>query len=216
MRRRVRITLLAALVLIAVALALTLSSAPPSLAGSNGVLEDKLVSIIRGDTTVCQPHEAVPRGTIAVRLSILMLLGGRLDVEVRSHARVLTRGTLAAGWRGRVVTVPLTRLRHAATDASVCVRLGPTSEGAGLIGSSAAPAASATVGDHPRGGRIRIEYLRAGTASWWSQASAVIRRMGLGRAWAGSGIALLAVALMCTVALLVATTMLRRFDRDDA
>jgi len=44
-----------------------------------------------------------------------------------------------------------------------------------------------------------IEYLRPGESSWWSLATSVARRMGLGRAETGTWVALLAILLMVAV-----------------
>jgi hypothetical protein len=56
---------------------------------------------------------------------------------------------------------------------------------------------------------LTIEYLRRGSSSWWSLALAVARRMGLGRAWAGTWIVLL-VAIMMGSAIAIASWLTTR------
>src|SRR6202043_813748 len=61
------------------------------------------------------------------------------------------------------------------------------------------------------GGRapmFRVEYLRPGHSSWWSLASSVARRMGLGHAAAGTWIVFLLIALMITVVTLASRLIL--------
>ena len=71
-----------------------------------------------------------------------------------------------------------------------------------LLGEPTSGAFAARGRRGPLPGRIRVEYLRPGGASWWSVAPEVARRMGLGRAAPGTWIVLLVLALMgCLVAL---------------
>ncbi len=60
---------------------------------------------------------------------------------------------------------------------------------------------------------LRIEYLRPGPGSWWSLASAVARRMGLGRAPSGTWVALLPLALMSVAVALAAWLVLGWLER---
>jgi len=58
-------------------------------------------------------------------------------------------------------------------------------------------------------GRFRIEYLRAASSSWWSQALTVARRMGLGRSPGGTWIVAPMIALM-VAAIAVASRLILR------
>ena len=71
------------------------------------------------------------------------------------------------------------------------------------------PAAIAARADgQPTRGRMWIEYLRPGTRSWASLTSSVVRDMGFGRAWSGSGIAFVVLALLAAVAVLASRLVL--------
>ncbi len=209
MRRRVRIVYLAGLALVAAALVVTLSRAPLTLAHSNAVPDEGLLSIFHSGATVCQPEDVLPQGTTAIRFSILMAIGGGVTAKVLARSRVLTHGSRPPGWRGRIVTVPVSRVSRTVSNVTVCLRLGPTSEPAGLIGTPGS-ARVVTVDAHPSTGRIRIEYLRRGPGSWWSRAQAIARRMGLGRAWTGASVALAAVLLMGAMTLTASWLVMRR------
>ncbi len=58
-------------------------------------------------------------------------------------------------------------------------------------------------------GRIAVEYVRAGSSSWWSLVPSVARRMGLGRAWAGTWVAAMVALLMVTGIVLASWLTLR-------
>ena len=56
---------------------------------------------------------------------------------------------------------------------------------------------------------LRFEYLRPGSSSWWSLASSVAHRMGLGRSPAGTWIVFFLIAIMIAVAALASLMVLR-------
>jgi hypothetical protein len=205
-----RAALIAGLLVIAAGVGLTLSGSPLVAAASNGVAEQTEVTIFYADSTVCQSGENIPRGTAAIRMSIVMAIGGALTLDVRAGSRTITTGSVPAGWRGFVVTIPVKRVRRAATEARVCVTLSPTSEPAGIIGANTSAITAATVNGRHAPGRLRIEYLRPAAASWWSMLVPVARRMGLGRAWSGTGVSLLVLAIMSVVVLATASLLFRK------
>ncbi len=88
-------------------------------------------------------------------------------------------------------------LPHAVAPVRICFKLGPSVETVQLGGSrtSAARAARGLTGQ-PLSGRFTIEYMSAGVSTWWSLARTVARHMGLGRAPAGSWVALLVLLAM--------------------
>ncbi len=61
-------------------------------------------------------------------------------------------------------------------------------------------------------GRVRIEYLGAGAASWLSLAATVARHMGLGRGWSGTWIAALVATLTLAATALASALLLREPD----
>jgi Predicted membrane protein (DUF2142) len=186
---------------IALGIALTLSGAPLSVVGSNAIAPDAEI----GSFNPCQVHQTVPGGTTAVRLWIKANIGPSVHITVLSGARVLARGTREAGWTGGIATVPIERVARTATDARVCVVLGPTEEAVTPLGGAPPDPAPGEVGDE-----MRVEYLAPSGSSWWSLAGAVKQHIGLGRAPSGALVALIPLALMALAAILTAWTILRR------
>ncbi len=193
-----RLTLLAGLVLIVLGVGSILSRAPARTARSNYIIARE-PSVIRPHGRVCQAAETLPRDTSAIRVALKSLVGPRVTIEAMAHGRVLARGTRAAGWSGRAVSIPLSRRDAAAAVVTICLTL-PPSGTAELAGVHTAAARAARMGGAPALGRFRIEYLTPGHSSWWSLATAVARRMGLGHFWPGSWIAPFLLALMLATA----------------
>jgi hypothetical protein len=207
---RVRVALAAALASIAAALAVILSGSPLVRAGANSTPLNGPLAETYNAAGACQGGETLPARTSAIRLTLSSDTGPQVDVSVFTGGRLLTSGVAASGWISTAVTVPVRPLAHAVEDVKVCFRLGPTKEQVAIIGSPTRRAAAA-VSSHgqPLPGRIRIEYLRPGRGSWWSLASSVARRMGLGRAPAGTWVALAVVLAMGAVVLFGCRTLLR-------
>jgi hypothetical protein len=183
-----------------VAVGLILTQSPLVFVSSNSVPPAFDMSV-GGGTEVCQSHEDIPQDVVAVRLASLMAIGPTVNVRVLQNGLIAADGSRSAGWRGRDVTVPVSRLPHPLLDSTVCFAFGPTSENVGLVGSQTpSTVAAAVVGAFPLAGRARIEYLRRDTASWWSLLLPVARRMGLGHAASGTWVVLLVTLLMLAVA----------------
>lgn len=168
-----------------------------------------------GHHTACQAGEVLPGGVSAMRVSLWGFLGSRVHVVAFQDGRVLTEGSHDANWTSDSVTVPLRPLRHSASNVVVCVAIGPSSEPVYLLGSSTPKTVAAVLAGggikrphgvradgQPLNGRLVIEYLAPGNRSWWSQLLPVARRMGLGRAYSGTWIALLVALMMAGVAFL--------------
>ena len=102
------------------------------------------------------------------------------------------------------VTIPVSPVSRASSDVTICVRIGRAREAVTVRGVESRPQNAAyEPGHEPSAGRVLVEYLRPGRASWWSLARSVARRMGLAHAPSGVAVALLALAL---VAAMTATT----------
>lgn len=209
-RVRVGPALAVALALIAAALGVTLSGSPLVVARANSTSPAGPLAETYSAAGACQAGEVLPAGTSAIRLTLSSDAGPRVRVSVLSGSHVITSGTAASGWTSGAVTVPVRPVARAASNVRICFGLGPTREQVAIVGSptSRVVAAIASQG-RALPGRIRIEYLRAGDSSWWSLASSVARRMGLGRAPAGAWIALLPLALMGIVVLTTSRLILR-------
>jgi hypothetical protein len=209
-RARVGLTLAVALALIAAALGVTLSGSPLVVAGESSTRARESLAETYGAAGACQAGEVLPAGTSAIRLTLSSVTGPRVKVSALSGARVLTSGAVGSGWTSGAVTVPVGPVARTASNVRICFSLGPTVEQVAIMGSPTSPAVAARGSEGaPLPGRIRIEYLRAGHSSWWSLASSVARRMGLGRAPAGTWIVLPLLALMGAVVLTASWLILR-------
>ncbi len=193
---RTPIALAAGLGLIALAVGFALSRSPLTLAGSAAPGERTLSSTVQ-PAAACQTGETLPRGTSAVRLGLETVIGPRVTLRVLSGSRVLASGVRAPGWSGASVTIPVQPVPRTVTAVRVCFGLTLMNGSVSLRGSASRPgvAARSEAGD-PLPGRVSIEYLRAGHASWLSMAASVARRLGLGRAAPGSWNALLVMLLV--------------------
>jgi hypothetical protein len=206
----VPIVLAAGALLIAAAFAVTLSHRPLVPIGLSRHTQPEGIAVVAANTRVCQANEVVPRGTTALRLALNTAIGPAVTVEATSGARLVTRGSVASGWRGRDVTVAVRRVERTSTHVELCMTIAPSSEPVGLLGESAAPANAATNAGAKLPGRVGVEYLKPGRRSWWSLVLPTARRMGLGRAGAGTWIALLVGALMAGAAAAASWLVLAR------
>jgi hypothetical protein len=195
--RSVRLALAAGFTLVAVALLATLLGSPMSIASTNkvAVLDEPLVEATHA-TRYCQSGEILPRGTAAVRVWIDATAGPRVHVLVSAHGHTVASGVRGSNWIGSSVTIPVGALARTVSGTTVCVSFPLHDEEVIVQGRASAPAVAAHEDSKPLPGRIWIEYLRPGTRTWLSMAVEVARRMGLGRASAGSWVALAALALM--------------------
>jgi hypothetical protein len=197
---RVRLALAAGLALTAIAIGATLTRSPTTVAWTDSTPLVGPLAKTKHSARACQADETLPQGTSAVRISLFAIFGPRLTVKALSGKRVLTSGVRGSGWTGEVVTVPVRPVRHGASHVKLCFALGRTDEVVELTGSPTSPAEATTTGDGRRlPGRMRIEYVKPDRRSWWSLTSSVARRMGLGRAAAGTWVVLLVMAVMAVV-----------------
>lgn len=222
--RKVTITLIAGIALIAIVAIVTLTRSPPRVvrAGQKiSLLETGLLANISSDTSICQPHEVLPAGVSAIRLGLWGFYGAHVHVRVYSGSQLLTEGQRGPDWTSDSVTVPVTPVSHTTADVEVCFTVGPNSQPIMVFGAQASkgPADTTVPRDTPvpvvahnknelLKGRVGVEYLASG-ASWWSQLLPVARRMGLGRSYTGTWIALLVVALMASIGVLAVRQALR-------
>jgi hypothetical protein len=217
--RSVSIALVAGIALLAVVGAITLTRSPPRVARVGEPGGDAVTrTLARGaiDFAVCQPGEALPAGVSGIRLALWAFYGANVHVRVYKGSRVLTEGSRGADWTSDSVTVPVEPLERSSSGVTLCFGIGPNSQPISVLGVAAPPTSAAsvdTVSDEPDPsvvlgehelvpGRVGVEYLAAGTGSWWSRILTVARHMGLGRSYAGTWIALLVAALMAAVGVL--------------
>jgi hypothetical protein len=196
------------------ALLLTLARAPVTVARAN-TAQTTFLGSTDESLLACQSGEVLPRATPAIRLRLDGFLGPRVKVALYAHGSLLTHGEQGSGWTGGVVTIPVHPLPTTRSGVRLCFGFSLNgAEHIELIGERTTPA-HAAYGYGPGGahrplvGRLRVEYLRPAASTWWSLALPVARRMGLGRAWAGTWGALLVVALMSSLVLLCSRLILR-------
>ncbi len=206
--RPVRIALVAALTALGLAIIVVLSHAPVSLAGSNGLASDTEI-YTSGPTESCETGGTVPRGTTAVRVSLLANVGPSVGLRAFSGPELITSGRRESGWgTDASVTVPVTEVRRTAYDTVVCVKIGPATETIALKGSVV-----------EAGGKqqlwVRLEYLRPGSNSWLSLASSIAGEFDPGRSPGGSAAALSAIALMLLATAIVSRLILGEVRRGD-
>lgn len=195
--RSIRITLLVGLAALAVSVALALAHAAPRLAGSDNVEATGLVRELpaRGGR-LCQDGETLPQGTAALRLSLQSEAGPPIGVVAFAGGRPVARGHRAPGWGGSSVIVPLSAPLRRDLPARVCIGVGASDEHVDVLGATAT-------------GRLRIDALRAGRASWWSLAPTIVTRLGRGHAWGGPSVAIIAGALMLAAIALALRQLVR-------
>jgi hypothetical protein len=210
---RLKITVGLCLLAGAAAIAVTLLQSPLTVAAVNTTATAQLGKTSR-TTAVCQAGEVLPRGTSAIRLRVFAFLGPRVTVEVRAHGRVIVHGERGSGWTSGAVTVPVKPLAATRSGVELCFTFFTAgNEDDWYVGERTAGAHAAQGGGGPPYGRVRVEYMRPGSSSWWSLAPTVARHMGLGRAWPGTWIVLLLAALMGCVVGLCSTAILRQLSR---
>jgi len=202
--RRVRIALAVGLVLLLVALAVVLSQSPVTVAGTNAVTPNPKILVVAGGSTLCAPAGTVPAGTSAIRLSLVGNAGPNVKLTARSGLQIIASGERAAGWGiAESLTVPVNRVSEFSPNAEICLKLGPAVEPVAVNGALARTIAG---GEAPS---FRVEYLQPGSKSWWSLASGVAHRMGLGHAPSGTWIVFLLIAFMVAVAALAVQLIIR-------
>ena len=199
------VALAVGLALLAVALGATLQGSPTSAIATNRIPDAAEVARTRKGTSACQAGEVLPAGASALRLTLAAEIGPKVAIAVRSGGRTIAHGSRGDGWSGASVTIPISRVSRTTADTEVCFALGRPLGDVEIFGEHIS-GANALVG--PRGealpGRMGVEYLGAGRASWLSLLPSVARRMGLGHAWGGAWIAFALLAAMLGAAGLLA------------
>jgi hypothetical protein len=220
--RKVTVTLALGILLLGAAGAVTLTRSPVRVAYQSGSPEHALLGVTIGDTVLCQADELMPAGIAAIRLPMVVFFGMPVSLMVFEGSRVIASGSHDADWTGTSVTVPVRPLSRPIPDTKICVAMSPNSEPVVIPGDRALPtraavtlrsttltAAAAEASGAPLSGRMALQFLTPGRKSWWARILTVARRMGLGRAFAGTWIALLVAALMLLVAALALRLTLR-------
>jgi hypothetical protein len=195
---RTAVALAAGLVLLAIGLGVTLSRSPVVVIGANAARPGEPLAEAAQEAGACQWGEVLPRGTSAIRLTLRSVAGPHLNVAALSGTHLLTSGVTGSGWTAGSVTVPVRPVVARTTShVEICFKVGPTKEKVAILGEpSSSAAAAAGLQGQSLPGRFKVEYLRVSHSSWWSVVPQVARRMGLGRAPAGTLIVVLPLIAM--------------------
>jgi hypothetical protein len=206
--RSVLVVLSVGLALAAGSVIVVLSRSPLTVVGTNSIPAHRAVAYAKGGFSKCQPSGTLPAGTSAIRISASANTGPRVRLRVLSGGRLVTSGEREAGWGvDETVTIPVNTVTHAIPGVNICIAFGPVIEETQLNGVlvNAAAAGGGTVSV----AMLRFEYLRPSHSSWWSLASSVARRMGLGHAPSGTWVVFLLMGIMIVVAVLATRLILR-------
>jgi hypothetical protein len=222
--REARVALAAGLTLTAIAIGVVLSRSPPAVTRSTPMTAAVGFGTSPVGARICQSGEVLPRGTTAIRVWLEAVIGPPVSVEASAGSRLLTRGARGPGWTTGSITIPVRTVTRTVSRVTVCVNVSQPREPIGVHGVRTATAVAAfdrqgplprtahasapQYREGPLPGRMVIEYLRPGERSWWSLATSVARRMGLGRAASGTWIAVLAIVLMLALAVVMSRTIL--------
>jgi hypothetical protein len=199
--RATKLTIVVCLASIAAMVAVTLTKAPPRVV--DGVGSNADMTFTTGDFAACQADEVLLHGVSAIRLGVAAGLGPAVHVRAYSGSRVLTQGSRSANWTGYSVTVSVAPLKRTVSHVKLCLAVGPNSGPVYIFGRNSLPQrAAVSAGGQTLPGRVGVEYLAAGSGSWWSRALSVARHMGIGHALSGSWVALLVAVLVGAVAAL--------------
>jgi hypothetical protein len=206
---RVKLALVAGMLLIAAAAGAALTRVPPTVSRRNAPPTHAYLVSTSDPTGACQTGEALPADTSAIRLGLTAILGPEVTVSVFSGSRLVAAGTQAPGWEGGSVTIPLKPLARAFAPVRVCLRMRQMNGTVSMLGWRTRHDVAAVAEGKPLPGRMHIEYLRPGRASWWSMARSAARRLGFGHALTGPWNALLAMVLAASLIVLSSWLIVR-------
>jgi hypothetical protein len=199
---RIRIAIAVCLTLTAICVGIALARTPLVVASTDGTPLPTEIGATSVPTTVCQPAEIVPRGTTAIRVSLLSLLGPRLSLRATAGNTLVTSGELGYGWTGAVVAIPVARVARTYTHVTICISLAKRQQLVNLRGANTKVEPAITEGKQVLPGRMRFEYLRPDKSSWLALVLPTARRIGL-TIGGGAGIAIVPLLLLLACAALM-------------
>lgn len=195
---------------LAAAVAVVMSDEAPRPSGANRVSASGFSIDVPPRSKLCQDFELVAGDTASMVVAVANLPEPadppRLDVAVVRDGRAIARGRVAGGYPGGPLRVELAPAIPRATESQVCI----ANRGDTLVGfgsGSTPPEQAARVDGVGQLGRIRIEYFRPGSESWWALAPTVAHRFGLAKGdvlgswslWAAGLVLLLALGMSVRV-----------------
>ncbi|HEX3909328.1 MAG TPA: hypothetical protein VHW67_01335 [Solirubrobacteraceae bacterium] len=207
----VRLVVAIGLPAITIAAIAILAGSAPRRAGTNLTADTGYVLPLDPGRQLCEPAELVPGDTAALRLNISSGApqGPRLDLTMSNADGPVGVGGLAAGWRSGVLSIPVSRVRTTKQAVMIClVNRGTTRVAFG--GSVPDSGFYVVIGGKPLSGRMRIEYMRPGSETWFSLLPTLVHRFSLAKAdlvrhWAAGAV----LVLMLIAIGLAARTIVR-------
>jgi len=211
--RRALACLVLGLLMLAVGFALALSHSSQARAGTNGVWPQFPLGGLGPGQRICQDAELLPAHTAGLRFAFqsAQAVGPRIAVTLSRGGQTVARTSmLVVARNGGTATAPVQAGAQDLDGVRICLAVAGRGQ-VGLIGGPTPPGAGElTANGRPTGSSLPITYVESGTASWWSRASAVFDRMGLGRgSWGGSWVPWAAALLLLGALALVVLALVR-------
>jgi hypothetical protein len=142
------------------------------------------VAAIGTGQSICETGELLPADTSALRVTATSYGKSTPSLHVTFTGpgeRLVSSGSVSAGWREGVVQIPITHVSHALEDTRACLRNnGPVP--IALAGAAPDPGFGMTVAGKPFEGRIRYDFMRPGRESWFELLPTIVYRSTLAKA----------------------------------
>lgn len=188
-----------------------LARSEPRRSGTNLIADSGFVIPLAPGQQLCEPGELLPGDTGGLRLAADSgaSAGPRLTAHIFSARGAVSSGVLAPGWHSGAVLIPIRRVARTLASAIVCLR-NAGSRPVSFGGSAPASGFVIELAGKPFGGRLRIEYMRPGSESWFSLLPTLVHRFSLAKSdivrhWAWVAV----LVLMLLAIALAGRTMLR-------
>jgi hypothetical protein len=203
--------LVVGLLAIAIAGVVVLSRSAPRRSGTNLISDFGFVIPLAPGQQLCEPAELVPGDTGGLRLAVDSgaFPGPRLQASINAPQGPVSSGELKPGWRSGTILVPLDRIPRTLPSATVCLRNAGSRE---VRFGGSTPASGFVIEDagKPLSGRLRIEYMRPGSESWFALLPTLVHRFSLAKSdivrhWAWIAV----IVLMLLAVGVAARTVLR-------
>jgi hypothetical protein len=180
-----------------VGIVLSLSTPGRATLGTNGRQEQQFVRIVGPHGKACQRPETVPAraGRVRLRIGTYGPPGPDLTLRFTDHGRLVTSGTLPAGWVQGDIEVPIRPIARTSVGDRLCIE----NSGGGRL---------ALAGN---AGIARTDYLDDREQSWWARFGMLRDRFSQGKStWYGGWSLPAALLLILASAALTVAIAVRR------
>ena len=195
-----------------VAACVVLTHSSERLSGTNLAPNGAYIEGLGNGQEACQGEELLPADTAALRMTIGTYgkPGPALTVTFMGpDGRLLTTGGLKQGWHEGVVRIPIRHVSEATAGTRFCLRNGGAP--IALAGDAPDPGFQLQVaGKTIESQRLRLDYMRPGSESWFALVPTIVHRFGVAKAgWVQGWAWLAVVVLMLTAVVLALRTVLK-------